>query len=65
MLGFINDLVKLTKDIESLSKDISYQAEETVASIKRNGFALDDLRKSIDTPKCQVSRVRKTDVTCN
>ena len=49
--NFIEEIKSAAKEVVLLSKQIEHQAEETVASIKRNGFALDDLKKGLDKPK--------------
>lgn len=43
MVKLFDTLAELTKEINSLKSTICDQADETVASIQRNGFILDDV----------------------
>jgi hypothetical protein len=49
MIKTLMELFKAPKDIHSLCKELECQAQETVASIKRNGVILDELKKKSKT----------------
>lgn len=48
MISLLRDLLADSTEIKVLSQNIRKEAQEAVASVKRNGYILDDLCQELD-----------------
>lgn len=46
MIKNLQENVRFMKDMESLIQELNHGCEETVASIKRNGYILDEFKEN-------------------